>query len=174
MMLYSPPSRRDLPATPPPGLSAGPAAQQKLDAGETITNAELGHLYQANVRAIDAEENSDDLLLRAADEAARKGGVTNSTATDILGNPSAVRTLAQDAGLSLADDMSKAQRRKAVKTAVETLASRNTATMESSVETNMEQAAPSPAAPQSVPVQQRPMAARLMTFAGSRALRHPG
>lgn len=134
--------------------------QQKLDAGETITNAELGHLYQANVQAIDAEENSDDLLLRAADEAARKGGVTNSTATDILGNPSAVRTLAQDAGLSLADDMSKAQRRKAVKTAVETLASRNTATMESSVETNMEQAAPSPAAPQSVPVQQRPMAAQ--------------
>lgn len=134
--------------------------QQKLDAGETITNAELGHLYQANVQVVDAEENSDDLLLRAADEAARKGGVTNSTATDILGNPSAVRTLAQDAGLSLADDMSKAQRRKAVKTAVETLASRNTATMESSVETNMEQAAPSPAAPQSVPVQQRPMAAQ--------------
>lgn len=134
--------------------------QQKLDAGETVTNAELGRLYQANVRAIDAEENSDDLLLRAADEVARKGGVTNSTATDILGNPSAVRTLAQDAGLSLADDMSKAQRRKAVKTAVETLASRNTATMESSVETNMEQAAPSPAAPQSVPVQQRPMAAQ--------------
>ena len=134
--------------------------QQKLDAGETITNAELGHLYQANVQAIDAEESSDDLLLRAADEAARKGGVTNSTATDILGNPSAVRTLAQDAGLSLADDMSKAQRRKAVKTAVETLASRSTATMKSSVETNMEQATPSPAAPQSVPVQQRPMAAQ--------------
>lgn len=134
--------------------------QQKLDAGETITNAELGHLYQANVQAIDAEENSDDLLLRAADEVARKGGVTNSTATDILGNPSAVHTLAQGAGLSLADDMSKAQRRKAVKTAVETLASRNTATMESSVETDMEQTAPSPAAPQSVPVQQRPMAAQ--------------
>lgn len=134
--------------------------QQKLDAGETVTNAELGHLYQANVQAIDAEENSDDLLLRAADEVARKGGVTNNTATDILGNPSAVRTLAQDAGLSLADDMSKAQRRKAVKAAVETLASRSTATTESSVETDMEQTAPSPAAPQSVPVQRRPMAAQ--------------
>ena len=132
--------------------------QQKLDAGETVTNAELGRLYQANVRAIDAEENSDDLLLRAADEVARKGGVTNSTATDILGNPSAVRTLAQDAGLSLADDMSKAQRRKAVKAAVETLASRSTATTESSAETDMEQTAPSPAAPQSAPVQRRPMA----------------
>ena len=134
--------------------------QQKLDAGETVTNAELGHLYQANVQAIDAEENSDDLLLRAADEVARKGGVTNNTATDILGNPSAVRTLAQDAGLSLADDMSKAQRRKAVKAAVETLASRSTATTEASVETDMEQTAPSPAAPRSVPVQQRPMAAQ--------------
>ena len=134
--------------------------QQKLDAGETVTNAELGRLYQANVRAIDAEENSDDLLLRAADEVARKGGVTNSTATDILGNPSAVRTLAQDAGLSLADDMSKAQRRKAVKAAVETLASRSTATTEASVETDMEQTAPSPAAPQSAPVQRRPMAAQ--------------
>lgn len=134
--------------------------QQKLDAGETITNAELGRLYQANVQAIDAEESSDDLLLRAADEVARKGGVTNNTATDILGNPSAVRTLAQDAGLSLADDMSKAQRRKAVKAAVETLASRNTATTEASVETDMEQTAPSPAAPQSVPAQQRPMAAQ--------------
>lgn len=132
--------------------------QQKLDAGETVTNAELGRLYQANVRAIDAEENSDDLLLWAADEVARKGGVTNSTATDILGNPSAVRTLAQDAGLSLADDMSKAQRRKAVKAAVETLASRSTATTESSAETDMEQTAPSPAAPQSAPVQRRPMA----------------
>lgn len=134
--------------------------QQKLDAGENVTNAELGRLYQANVRAIDAEENSDDLLLRAADEVARKGGVTNSTATDILGNPSAVRTLAQDAGLSLADDMSKAQRRKAVKAAVETLASRSTATTEASVETDMEQTAPSPAAPQSAPVQRRPMAAQ--------------
>lgn len=134
--------------------------QQKLDAGEIVTNAELGHLYQANVQAIDAEENSDDLLLRAADEVARKGGVTNSTATDILGNPSAVRTLAQDAGLSLADDMSKAQRRKAVKAAVETLASRSTATTESSAETDMEQTAPSSAAPQSAPVQRRPMAAQ--------------
>lgn len=134
--------------------------QQKLDAGETITNAELGRLYQANVQAIDAEESSNDLLLRAADEVARKGGVTNNTATDILGNPSAVRTLAQDAGLSLVDDMSKAQRRKAVKTAVETLASRSAATTESSVETDMEQTAPSPAAPQSVPVQRRPMAAQ--------------
>lgn len=156
-------------ATIQEGLASAPSTrsyqlaqqlQQKLDAGETVTNAELGRLYQANVRAIDAEENSDDLLLRAADEVARKGGVTNSTATDILGNPSAVRTLAQDAGLSLADDMSKAQRRKAVKAAVETLASRSTATTEASVETDMEQTAPSPAAPQSAPVQRRPMAAQ--------------
>lgn len=134
--------------------------QQKLDAGETVTNAELGRLYQANVQAIDAEENSDDLLLRAAGEVARKGSVTNGTATDILSNPSAVRTLEQDAGLSLSDDMSKAQRRKAVKTAVDALARRSTATTEASAETGMEQTAPSPAAPQSAPAQQRPMAAQ--------------
>lgn len=96
--------------------------QQKLDNGETITNAELGRLYQANVQAIDAEDASGDILLRAADEVARKGRVTNSTATDILDNPSAMNTLAQEAGLSVTEDMSKAQQRKAVKTAVEGLA----------------------------------------------------
>lgn len=96
--------------------------QQKLDNGETITNAELGRLYQANVQAIDAEDASGDILLRAADEVARKGRVTNSTATDILDNPSAMNTLAREAGLSVTEDMSKAQQRKAVKTAVEGLA----------------------------------------------------
>lgn len=96
--------------------------QQKLNNGETITNAELGRLYQANVQAIDAEDASGDILLRAADEVARKGRVTNSTATDILDNPSAMNTLAQEAGLSVTENMSKAQQRKAVKTAVEGLA----------------------------------------------------
>lgn len=133
------------------------AAVKKAASWLAVLQKERG---QAGVRAVADEKGPAYEERRAADEAARKGGVTNSTATDILGNPSAVRTLAQDAGLSLADDMSKAQRRKAVKTAVETLASRNTATTEASVETNMEQAAPSPAAPQSVPVQQRPMAAQ--------------
>lgn len=98
--------------------------QQKLDGGGTITNAELGRLYQANVQAIDAEDGSGDLLLRAAEELTQKGRVTNNTALDILDNPSARATLEAEAGLSITEEMSKAQQRKAVKSAVETLASR--------------------------------------------------
>lgn len=96
--------------------------QQKLDAGQTLTNAEIGRLYQANVQAIDAEGGSDDLLLRAAEEVTQKGRVTNNTAIDILSNPTAINTLTQEAGLNISEDMSKSQQRKAVKSAVEALA----------------------------------------------------
>jgi hypothetical protein len=98
--------------------------QQKLDNGETITSAELGRLYQANVQAIDAEEGAGDLLLRAAEELTQKGRVTNNMALDILGNPSAMTTLETEAGLTITENMSKAQQRKAVKSAVEALVSR--------------------------------------------------
>lgn len=98
--------------------------QQKLANGETITNGELGRLYQANVQAINAEENSGELLTRAAEEVSTRGRVTNSTALDILDSPTALSALQTEAGLTLTDDMSKAQKRKAVKSAVETLASR--------------------------------------------------
>lgn len=96
--------------------------QQKLDAGQTLTNAEIGRLYQANVQAIDAEDDSGDLLLRAAEEVTQKGRVTNNTAIDILSNPTAINTLTQEAGLNISEDMSKSQQRKAVKSAVEALA----------------------------------------------------
>ena len=96
--------------------------QQKLDAGQTLTNAEIGRLYQANVQAIDAEDGSGDLLLRAAEEVTQKGRVTNNTAIDILSNPTAINTLTQEAGLNISEDMSKSQQRKAVKSAVEALA----------------------------------------------------
>lgn len=98
--------------------------QQKLANGESITNGELGRLYQANVQAINAEENSGELLTRAAEEVSARGRVTNSTALDILDSPTALSALQTEAGLTLTDDMSRAQRRKAVKAAVETLASR--------------------------------------------------
>lgn len=115
------------------GLSSDPSTrsyqlaqqlQQKLANGESITNGELGRLYQANVQAIDAEEGSGDLLTRAAEEVAQRGQVTNSTANDILGNPRALSTLRANTELELSEDMSKSQRRKAVKSAVEALASR--------------------------------------------------
>lgn len=118
-------------ATIQEGLASDPSTQsyklavqlqQKLDAGQTLTNAEIGRLYQANVQAIDAEDGSDDLLLRAAEEVTQKGRVTNNTAIDILSNPTAINTLTQEAGLNISEDMSKSQQRKAVKNAVATLA----------------------------------------------------
>lgn len=118
-------------ATIQEGLASDPSTQsyklavqlqQKLDAGQTLTNAEIGRLYQANVQAIDAEDGSGDLLLRAAEEVTQKGRVTNNTAIDILSNPAAINTLTQEAGLNISEDMSKSQQRKAVKNAVATLA----------------------------------------------------
>lgn len=118
-------------ATIQEGLASDPSTQsyklavqlqQKLDAGQTLTNAEIGRLYQANVQAIDAEDGSGDLLLRAAKEVTQKGRVTNNTAIDILSNPTAINTLTQEAGLNISEDMSKSQQRKAVKNAVATLA----------------------------------------------------
>lgn len=118
-------------ATIQEGLASDPSTQsyklavqlqQKLDAGQTLTNAEIGRLYQANVQAIDAEDGSGDLLLRAAEEVTQKGRVTNNTAIDILSNPTAINTLTQKAGLNISEDMSKSQQRKAVKSAVEALA----------------------------------------------------
>ena len=133
-------------ATIQEGLASDPSTQsyklavqlqQKLDAGQTITNAEIGRLYQANVQAIDAEDGSGDLLLRAAEEVTQKGRVTNNTAIDILSNPTAINTLTQEAGLNISEDMSKSQQRKAVKNAVATLAR-----TQSDVSTNARETAP--------------------------------
>ena len=133
-------------ATIQEGLASDPSTQsyklavqlqQKLDAGQTLTNAEIGRLYQANVQAIDAEDGSGDLLLRAAEEVTQKGRVTNNTAIDILSNPTAINTLTQEAGLNISEDMSKSQQRKAVKNAVATLAR-----TQSDVSANTREAAP--------------------------------
>lgn len=133
-------------ATIQEGLASDPSTQsyklavqlqQKLDAGQTLTNAEIGRLYQANVQAIDAEDGSGDLLLRAAEEVTQKGRVTNNTAIDILSNPTAIDTLTQEAGLNISEDMSKSQQRKAVKNAVATLAR-----TQSDVSTNARETAP--------------------------------
>lgn len=133
-------------ATIQEGLASDPSTQsyklavqlqQKLDAGQTLTSAEIGRLYQANVQAIDAEDGSGDLLLRAAEGVAQKGRVTNNTAIDILSNPTAINTLTQEAGLNISEDMSKSQQRKAVKSAVEALAR-----TQSDVSTNTRETAP--------------------------------
>ena len=133
-------------ATIQEGLASDPSTQsyklavqlqQKLDAGQTLTNAEIGRLYQANVQAIDAEDGSGDLLLRAAEEVTQKGRVTNNTAIDILSNPTAINTLTQETGLNISEDMSKSQQRKAVKNAVAALAR-----TQSDVSTNARETAP--------------------------------
>ena len=133
-------------ATIQEGLASDPSTQsyklavqlqQKLDAGQTLTNAEIGRLYQANVQAIDAEDGSGDLLLRAAEEVTQKGRVTNNTAIDILSNPTAINTLTQEAGLNISEGMSKSQQRKAVKNAVAALAR-----TQSDVSTNARETAP--------------------------------
>lgn len=133
-------------ATIQEGLASDPSTQsyklavqlqQKLDAGQTLTNAEIGRLYQANVQAIDAEDGSGDLLLRAAEEVTQKGRVTNNTAIDILSNPTAINTLTQEAGLNISEDMSKSQQRKAVKNAVAAFAM-----TQSDVSTNARETAP--------------------------------
>lgn len=136
-------------ATIQEGLASDPSTQsyklavqlqQKLDAGQTLTNAEIGRLYQANVQAIDAEDGSGDLLLRAAEEVTQKGRVTNNTAIDILSNPTAINTLTQEAGLNISEDMSRSQQRKAVKNAVAALAR-----TQSDVSTNARETAPAAA-----------------------------
>lgn len=133
-------------ATIQEGLASDPSTQsyklavqlqQKLDARQTLTNAEIGRLYQANVQAIDAEDGSGDLLLRAAEEVTQKGRVTNNTAIDILSNPTAINTLTQETGLNISEDMSKSQQRKAVKNAVAALAR-----TQSDVSTNARETAP--------------------------------
>lgn len=109
------------------GLSSDPttqayklatAAQQKLQSGGTLTNYELGALYQANARAIGAEEDGAALLEQAARDVAEGRRVSNRAASSILDNPGAMGTLTRDAGLSISDDMSKSQRREAVREAV--------------------------------------------------------
>ncbi len=100
----------------------------KLDNGGTLTNYELGQLYRQNIAAIEREESGEALLAQAAQEVANGGKVTNRMASDILGNVNAVNSLTQNGALTLTKDMSKSQRRAAVKNAVESLARRSDGT----------------------------------------------
>ncbi|MBQ6048688.1 MAG: hypothetical protein IJL40_05085, partial [Oscillospiraceae bacterium] len=97
--------------------------QQRMAAGEQIGNLELGQLYQANVQAIDQEDNAEVILSRAAREVQDGGHVSNRMVTDILEDVNAVNRLTRETGLALTDDMTRSQRRSAVKNAIETLAS---------------------------------------------------
>ena len=92
--------------------------QQQMQQGKTPGTYQLGSLYQANIRAIDAEQQGEELLQRARKELDERGSVRNGTARSILENFNAVNTLTAQAGLNLTEDMSQQQRREAVKQAI--------------------------------------------------------
>ena len=114
--------------------SAEIAAQMQaaVEQGLSIAQPETGGPVQSSVdtNAINLPAatvqtgTGSEALARAAQEVANGGAVTNSMAQGILTDPTAVATLERAAGLQISDDMSQAQARKAVKAAVEALASR--------------------------------------------------
>ena len=97
--------------------------QQQMQQGKTPGTYQLGSLYRANIRAIDAENQGTQLLDKAAEELERKGRVSSGTARSILENVNAVNTLTAQAGLNLTEDMSQQQRREAVKQAISNFSS---------------------------------------------------
>ncbi len=94
----------------------------KTENGKRIGNYELGRLYRENVQAIDAENAGGDVLSRAVEEYGTRGKLSNDTAEAILENPTVLNTLTQNAGLNVTEQMTKSARRKAVKSAIESMA----------------------------------------------------
>lgn len=98
----------------------------RVSEGQDISALQIGRLYGENVQALDAETKAGDLLLQAAREAAEHGTISNNRALDILDNPAALDTLISETGVEIREDMTRAQQRRAVKSAVEALASETT------------------------------------------------
>ena len=117
----------DLQAIIQEGLASDPSTrsyqqavqlQQQMEQGKTPGTYQLGSLYRANIRAIDAEQQGEELLQRARQELDERGSVRNGTARSILENTNAVNILTAQAGLNLTDGMNQQQRREAVKQAL--------------------------------------------------------
>lgn len=98
----------------------------RVSEGQDVSALQIGRLYGENVQALDAETKAGDLLLQAAREAAEHGTISNNRALDILDNPAALDTLISETGVEIREDMTRAQQRRAVKSAVEALASETT------------------------------------------------
>lgn len=95
---------------------------------------------------------ANELLTQAAEQASQNGSVSGKTADRILADQDAMAALEQAAGKVVQDGMTKSQQRKAVKSAVETLARAQT-----DVSVNTEET--TPAAPQTQQTAtQRPVA----------------
>lgn len=88
--------------------------------GGDIANDIADVRSDAKTRKAEAAGQMDGtaLLQQAAEEAAKRGKVTNSTAENILHNDAALSALTEQADLLLTDGMSLAQQRSAVKEAV--------------------------------------------------------
>lgn len=98
----------------------------RVSEGQDVSALQIGRLYGENVQALDAETKAGDLLLQAAREAAEHGTISNNRALDILDNSAALDTLISETGVEIREDMTRAQQRRAVKSAVEALASETT------------------------------------------------
>ena len=98
----------------------------RVSNGQDVSALQIGRLYGENVQALDAETKAGDLLLQAAREAAEHGTISNNRALDILDNSAALDTLISETGVEIREDMTRAQQRRAVKSAVEALASETT------------------------------------------------
>jgi hypothetical protein len=95
---------------------------------------------------------ANELLTQAAEQASQNGSVSGKTADRILADQDAMAALKQAAGQVVQDGMTKSQQRKAVKSAVETLARAQTEIFVNTEETT-------PAAPQTQQTAtQRPVA----------------
>ena len=137
----------DLQAIIQEGLASDPSTRsyqqavqlrQQMEQGRQPGTYQLGSLYRANIRAIDAEEQGAELLQRARKELDERGSVSNGTARSILENVNAVNTLTAQSGLNLTDGMSQRQRRDAVKQAVRNFSPNTETDVETGNETGVQ------------------------------------
>ena len=137
----------DLQAIIQEGLASDPSTrsyqeavrlQQQMEQGKTPGTYQLGSLYRANIRAIDAEQQGAELLQRARQELDERGSVRNGTARSILENVNAVNTLTAQAGLNLTDSMNQRQRREAVKQAINNFSTSTETDVETGNETGVQ------------------------------------
>ena len=137
----------DLQAIIQEGLASDPSTRsyqqavqlrQQMEQGRQPGTYQLGSLYRANIRAIDAEEQGAELLQRARQELDERGSVSNGTARSILENVNAVNTLTAQSGLNLTDGMSQRQRRDAVKQAVRNFSPNTETDVETGNETGVQ------------------------------------
>lgn len=138
----------DLQAIIQEGLASDPSTrsyqeavrlQQQMEQGKTPGTYQLGSLYRANIRAIDAEQQGAELLQRARQELDERGSVRNGTARSILENVNAVNTLTDRAGLNLTDSMNQRQRREAVKQAINNFSTSTETDVETGSDTGVQQ-----------------------------------